>query len=73
MMPAHCLLDLAEYRDPLRARMPLPKQDKSLSTHTAVELCVPIRAFAKYLHNQSLPVPMVSTIPPVNIVNSLYG
>jgi hypothetical protein len=72
MVPAHRLLNLAQNRNPLGARLPLPEQDKSLAAHTATELSVPVRAFAKDLHLLSVSLPRGSLIPPVNIVNRTY-
>lgn len=56
MVPAHCFLDLAQNRNPLRARLTLPEQDEALAANTAMELGISLRAFAKNFHVVSLPV-----------------
>jgi hypothetical protein len=69
VMPAHGFLNLTQNRDPLRPWMPLPKQDKSLSAHAAVELSVSARALAKYLHFSTSPSCDAHSISPVTIVD----
>ncbi len=57
VLMAQELLDLPERFHSLRARLPFPEHDKSLSAHTAMRLGIALHLFAEDLHFFRLRLP----------------
>jgi hypothetical protein len=50
VVAAKRLVDFVQGGNPLTARLPIPKHDKTLTAYAAMGFCVSVCSFAEYLH-----------------------